>query len=134
MASKKQKQKPGWAMPTLMGYLQRRDQTLNEWVVENKIGSLAHLKKRCIELGMEPPESAAWDTPWYGYKLPAGPPASAKNALVELPKAPVKAVEPEPVKPQEPPPAKKKKKTVEEGSGVRSALHEMQEEAKDADS
>jgi hypothetical protein len=130
--NKKQKLKPGFVLPTLVGYLQRREQTLNEWVVENKIGSLAHLKKRCAELGMEPPESAAWDTPWYGYKLPSGPPVTVKNALVELPKANEKLSEQ--AKPTETSGTKKKKKTVEEGSGIRSTLHEMQEEAKDVDS
>lgn len=125
MASKK-KLKPGIVLPTLVAYLQRRDQSINEWVIENKIGSLAHLKKRCAELGMEPPESCAWDTPWYGYKLPAAPPAGVKNALVEVPKTV------EPAKPQDS--AKKKKKAIEEGSGVRLAPHEMQEETKDVDS
>lgn len=125
MASKKQK--PGWAQPTLEGYLQRRNQTLNEWVIENQLGSLMHLRKKCEEMGMTPPASVPWDTPWLGYRPKPPPPQ------------PAPAPEPVPVvaKTEEVPAAapKKKKKQVEEGSSVRTMLHEMQEDApKDADS
>lgn len=121
MASKKQK--AGMVQPSLEGYLQRRNQTLNEWVVENQLGSLMHLRKKCEEMGMSPPASVPWDTPWLGYK-PKPPPAQP-------------VVEPVPVKTEEAPMpvGKKKKKQVEEGSSVRTMLHDMQEDApKDADS
>lgn len=124
MASKKQK--AGWAQPTLEGYLQRRNQTLNEWIIENQIGSLTHLRKKCEELGMVAPASMPWDTPWHGYR-PKPPPAPPPPAPVP-PK--VEAAPPEPAAAP-----KKKKKVVEEGSSVRTMLHEAQEDAaKDADS
>jgi hypothetical protein len=121
MASKKQK--AGWAQPTLEGYLQRRNQTLNEWVIENRLGSLAHLRKKCEEMGMTPPASVPWDTPWLGYK-PKPPPIQ-----VPAPTPVAKVEETIPV------PSKKKKKATEEDASIRTALHEMQEDSlKDVDS
>lgn len=110
--------------PSLEGYLQRRNQTLNEWVVENQLGSLMHLRKKCEEMGMTPPASVPWDTPWLGYKPkpPPAPPPVVEPVLVAKEETPVPVV-------------KKKKKQAEEGSSVRTMLHEMQEDApKDADS
>jgi hypothetical protein len=122
MASKKQK--PGWVQPTLEGYLQRRNQTLNEWVIENQLGSLMHLRKKCEEMGMIPPASVPWDTPWHGYRPKPPPPQPAPEPL------PIAKTEEAPG-----PAPKKKKKQVEEGSSVRTMLHEMQEDvSKDADS
>ena len=122
MASKKQK--PGLIQPTLEGYLQRRNQTLNEWVIENQLGSLMHLRKKCEEMGMIPPASVPWDTPWLGYKprLPPVVPESASLAKTDI-------------KTEETPSSKKKKKMTEEGSLTKMASHEMQKDvSKDADS
>lgn len=128
----KKQPKAGWVQPTLMGYLNRRDQTLNDWIVENKLASLMHLRKKCEELNMSPPESVPRDAPWLGYKL--SPPI--KNAIVELPPAPKPEVVKQPVVEESslvlsP---KKKKKIVEESSSTRSALYDIQEEDKDANS
>lgn len=106
--------KAGWSQPTLEGFLQRRNQSLSDFIAREEIVSIEHLHSVCDDLGLTPPKSLSWDTPWHG-KLP--------NALVQLPE--------KKVEPTSAPPKKKKK---EEGSGVRTSLVEAQEESKDADS